>query len=106
MSKFTMGDITKKLGANRTFAVGSDAGGPLSWLQLCNEVEERLHSTGGRPSDINWNLRRQIPFRKRTWQALNALAKALKHEGASIGPGQIAAILLERQVQDLRTSKR
>lgn len=94
-------DSAKRLGADRTFTVKTDAQGPLSWMQLCKEVAARLQSTGGRPSDPKWSFRRQVPFQKQTWRTLALLAKALKHQGTSIGPGQIAAILVEHQLEIL-----
>lgn len=99
--KKNLHDIAKKLGANRSFAVKTDRGGPLSWLQLSREVASRLRSTGGRPSDPEWQLYRQVPFKEQTWQLLTCLARNLKDEGTSAGPGQIAAILVERQLRSL-----
>lgn len=98
--------IAKKLGADRTFPVKTHMAGPLSWMQLREEVHTRLHSRGGRPSDPRWEFRRQVPFQEQTWDLLNDLAKKLKHEGVTVEPAQIAAILVEHQIDTLRKTSR
>jgi hypothetical protein len=57
-----------------------------------------LASTGGRPSNPDWTLRRQIPFSAQTWEQLSTLAVAFSDLGARIGPGQLAAFLIEEAV--------
>jgi hypothetical protein len=77
--------------------------GPLNTGELLasrawvDDRRSRLSSTGGRPSDPNWVLRRQIPFASSTWDALKEIADQLSID-AKVAPGQVAAILLEEAV--------
>lgn len=61
----------------------------------------RLRSTGGRPTNPDWTLKRQIPFSPELWAALNRLAEECSQAGTRIGPGQLAAFLLEDAVEGM-----
>ena len=99
MKKFTRKNAIKKaLGANRVTHVGK-AAGPLGTLRMGEEISRRLRSTGGRPTDPSWETKRQIPFKKETWEALSKQAESLSAEGARVSPGQLAAMMLEDAVK-------
>lgn len=88
--------IAKTLGASRVVEVPTRrASGPLSWIWLGQVVRERLVSSGGRPSDPNWDTKRLVPFRKNTWKQLSQEAEAISTQGRKVGPAQLAAILIE-----------
>ena len=61
----------------------------------------RLRSAGGRPTDPAWTIKRQIPFSEASWERLRVVAADKSETGSKIGPGQIAAILLERSLVQL-----
>ncbi len=94
--------ISRALGAQRSFSVdGLPSHGPLDLLQLRAELGRRLQSTGGRPTDPEWNLRRVIPFKEKGWRDLERLAARCSTEGQTVSPSQLAALLIERGLQDL-----
>lgn len=70
-------------------------------MQLASHLQERLKSTGGRPSDPTWTLTRRVPFTPETWMSLQTLAEHLGHQGRSIAPAQLAATLVEERVAEL-----
>lgn len=94
--------IAEALGAERVVALeGLPSQGPLDLLELRTEVESRLRSTGGRPTDPSWDVRRLIPFRREGWDRLEHLASLLAQEGQRVSPGQLAALLIERSLKSL-----
>jgi hypothetical protein len=44
---------------------GLPSAGPLDLLQLRAEVAARLKSSGGRPTDPNWDVQRLVPFQSK-----------------------------------------
>lgn len=94
-------DVGKALGASHSFKVENRSRGPVGASALAREVQERLVSTGGRPSDSAPTLRRLVPIRKSVWEDLQRRADVLRASGQKVGPGQLAAILLERGLADL-----
>jgi hypothetical protein len=70
-------------------------------LVLAQRFNRRLRSTGGRRTDPDWTLSRRIPLKASTWESLQRIADALGTQGASIAPGQVAAVLLEDQIAQL-----
>ncbi len=94
--------IARALGASRTQALADrDAQGPLGLLQLRAEVAQRLHSSGGRPTDPDWTMRRVIPFDPDRWAELQALSDRLSAEGRAVSAGQLAAMLVEHGLNEL-----
>lgn len=94
--------VTEALGAQRSLPVnGLPSQGPLDLLNLRAELGRRLRSSGGRPTDPEWTLRRVIPFKEKGWRDLERLAARCSHEGQTVSPSQLAALLIERGLQDL-----
>lgn len=92
-------EIAKALGASRVFTLKKNrSGGPLDWLQLTQILQDRLVSTGGRPSDPDWDTKRLVPFRSRTWKRLTQEAEAISIRGRKVGPAQLAAIMIEERL--------
>jgi hypothetical protein len=99
--------VASALGANRVVPLpGLPSGGPLDLLQLRAEVARRLRSTGGRPTDPDWNVQRLVPFRGDSWKRLEQLAERLSRDGRSVSPGQIAALLIEHAIEGIDTAGR
>ena len=95
-------NIARALGSTRTFSIKKlNLGSPLSWLHLAHEIRTRLISTGGRPSDPNWDIRRLVPFRKEVWDYLSYKAKGMSSKERKIGPSQLAAIIIENSWKQL-----
>jgi hypothetical protein len=92
-----MDRVGKALGATRQFSLKTRASGPLELIQLREEIDARLTSRGGRPSDPEWNLRRVIPLKKASWDFLQETSGKLR-----VNPGQLAAILLERGIDSFK----
>lgn len=97
--------IARALGASRTAPLsGRSAQGPLGLVGLRAEVEQRIRSSGGRPTDSSWTVRRVVPFRQDGWTELEAFAARLTASGRSVSPAQLAAILIERGLAALEDS--
>ena len=101
-------DVSKfgeALGASRSFKVATEPHGPFGVAALAREVQDRLVSTGGRPSDTAPTIRRLVTVRKAVWQDLQRRAARLSASGRSVSPGQLAAILLEKGLKELQETK-
>jgi hypothetical protein len=87
-------DMAQALGAEFV-GVAPKAGNLLSAYALRNELFERLRSSGGRPSLEGADIRTKVPMRKRSWEKLEGIAKAV--ETASFHPtaSQVASVLLD-----------
>lgn len=89
--------LAKALGASRRMTLPAGLGeGPLGLLALRQEVDARLRSSGGRPTDPEWTVRRVVPFRREGWTELELFAARLTESGRTVSPAQLAAILIER----------
>lgn len=100
-------DVSKigdAFGASRSFKVKTQPHGPFGVAALAREVQDRLVSTGGRPSDTAPTIRRLVTIRRTVWQDLRRRAARLSASGRSVSPGQLAAILLEKGLKDLEES--
>ena len=99
--------IRRALGAERVIPLeGLPSQGPLDLLQLRAELERRLHSSGGRPTDPDWVLRRVVPFKREGWAELERLAAICRHHGQRVSPSQLAALLIEHGLEALKRSQR
>ena len=99
MEKSKRDRIAQALGAKRVVAVEKkDSQGPLGLLWLREEIVNRLRSTGGRPTDPSWTERRCIPFDPKTWDSLVHLADQMSTSERKVTPGQVAALLVEREL--------
>jgi hypothetical protein len=74
-------------------------------LQLRAEIAARLHSSGGRPTDPRWTLKRVVPFGSGSWQDLEHFASRLSEAGRSVSPAQLAAMLVERGLGELQRAE-
>ncbi len=94
--------IQRKLGAQNVVPLDSPHDqGPLDLIQLKAELRRRLRSSGGRPSDPEWSIRRLIPFKQDKWTELELQAERCSVQGQRVSPSQLAAVLIERGLQDL-----
>jgi hypothetical protein len=80
-------------------------------MQLRPDIEGRFHVSagGGRPTHPQWTERRFLPLAPRTLERLEAItARIRKHGGVNVEPMQLAAVLLENTIQQIRrmTSRR
>jgi hypothetical protein len=75
--------------------------GPVFLLELAEEGHRRLSSRRrGRPTALEWDIRRLIPFSRTDWERLSFL-------GAKIGlsPAQLATLLVEKGLKRLLTER-
>jgi hypothetical protein len=79
----------------------------LAWRSWFNQRRRVLSSSGGRPTNPKWTLKRQVPFSTETWEELEERARACSgsDSGQKIAPGQLAAFLLEESVGTPSTQK-
>ncbi len=102
MKKDDKARLAAGLGAERVVEVGQQhLGGPLDMLALRQEFNERLRSTGGRPTDPSWKVSRQVPFRPESWERLQDIAGEIGASGRRVGPAQVAALLLENSLEEI-----
>ena len=90
--------VASALGASRVVKLGVGRDWPLGWMGLASIIRERLVSRGGRPSDPRWDTKRLVPFRRETWKRLSQEAQELSSHGRKVGPAQLAAILIEKEL--------
>jgi hypothetical protein len=93
--------IAKALGTTRSLPVGGDLFNPVALLGLTHRFNERLRSTGGRPTDPKWTVTRRVPFAPETWEALNTIASRISSPGRKVAPAQVAAALIEDGIAEL-----
>lgn len=106
MRKAETARIAAALGATRTVELkGKRIGGPLDLLALRTEFNQRLRSSGGRPTDPAWTVSRQVPFKEDSWTRLQDLAREVGESGRRVGPAQVAALLIETGLEDLEEAQ-
>ncbi len=94
--------IARILGADRVVHLKSHGKkGPLGWLQLAQEVQDSLQSTGGRPSVPERDIKRLVPFNEHIWSQLSRKANTFSRKGNKISPAQLAAFLVEKGFAEL-----
>jgi len=99
--------IAKALGASRVEDAPLQAKGPLDLVHLRAFVQTRLRSTGGRPTDPQWTMSRQVPFRPERWDQLVELADRItREEQRTVSPAQLAAFLIEEALERLTEKDR
>ncbi len=89
-------DLGAALGASRSFAGSNKPHGPFAVAALREEIQRRLVSRGGRPSDPGPTIRRLVPIKKQVWRILKAQAAFLSGQGKRVSPAQLAAVLVGR----------
>lgn len=102
-TQLDMDKIAAALGAERRGTV-SAAGGYFGALQLAADIAARFRvpARGGRSTDPRWTERRLVPLAPRTLARLEAIAaKVREHDGWSVEPMQLAALLLERTTDQI-----
>lgn len=73
---------------------------PVLALQL--ELQRRLVSSGGRPSDQATTFRRLITLRRTVWKDLRLQAARLSNVGPRVSAGHLAALLIERGLAEMK----
>lgn len=95
--------VRRALGSSRVVPLaGLPSGGPLDLLQLRAEVQRRFQSSGGRPTDPEWDISRMVRFKREHWKTLETMAETLSREGRKVSAGQLAAMLLERSMGEAK----
>lgn len=96
-------DLSAELGASQSFTITQQPDGPFGVAALLEEIRNRLVSRGGRPSDSGPTVRRLVPLRKTVWSSLKAQAEFLSNHGKRVSPAQLAAMLVEKSLSELKT---
>src|SRR5712691_6544337 len=102
-TKLNMDKIAAALGAERRGKVSATAG-YFGAMQLLADIEGRFRvpAGGGRPTDPRWTERRLLPLAPRTLERLEAITASVReHEGVSVEPMQVAALLLEKTTEQI-----
>ena len=100
--KLDMDKIAKTLGAERRGAVRA-GGGHFGAMQLVAEVQARFQTPtgGGRGTDPSWTEKRLLPLAPATLDRLAHLSEELGKQGVKATPLQVAAMLLERAIDEI-----
>lgn len=93
--------LAEALGSRGSQQVHGATALPIGLFALAHRFNERLQSSGGRPTDPNWTLTRRVPFAPETWEALNAIADRISSPHRKVAPAQVAAALLEDSISEL-----
>ena len=104
VSREQSADFAAALGASRSFGVRNKPGGPFGVAALLDEIQSRLVSRGGRPSDPGPTIRRLVPIKKTVWRCLKEHAAFLSNHGKRVSPAQLASMLVEKSVSELVSS--
>ncbi len=104
-SAISLSETQRLLGSDEPVDIGKFPSDPIAMRLLPAIVSVRLVSTGGRPTDPEWTITRKIPMRPATWTRLEILSHEIRLRGASIAPGQIAAIALETGIAAIRDTR-
>jgi hypothetical protein len=94
--------IARGPGAARRGAVRT-AGAVFGAAQLAAEIQARFQAParGGRSTDPSWSEKRLVSLAPETLQRLSRLAAAVSEQGILVSPLQLAALLLERAVDEV-----
>lgn len=101
--KLDMNRIARGLGAERRGRV-SAKGGYFGALQVLGDIEARFRIPpgGGRSTDPRWTERRLVPLAPETLARLEKLTARIREQGdVRLEPMQLAALLLEKTIEDL-----
>jgi len=79
-------------------------GGPLTLIQVRQELFQRLKSTGGRPSLSGISDRKKIPIGQDQWSQLEAIAGQAAKEGFTPSAGQVASVLISLSLESLKVA--
>ena len=74
-------------------------GAPISLHALRRQLEARVRSTGGRPSLEGATKIQKIPLKPEDWVRLEELAAQLCQQGVSATAGQVASVMVHRQLE-------
>lgn len=97
-------DFRAALGASRSFKPENKPNGPFGVAALLDEIQGRLVSRGGRPSDPGPTIRRLVPIKKQVWRTLKAQAVYLSSRGKRVSPAQLAAMFVEKSVSEFASA--
>ena len=71
--------------------------------EVRRSLQERLTSSGGRPTVPEWEIVRKTRYSKRTWDYLTKLAAQWSKAGVSVSPSQVAARIIEQACRSGRS---
>ena len=91
--------IAKALGAQEVVSRENIHSAPISLHALRWELEARVRSTGGRPALEGATKVQKIPMRPEDWSRLEELAALLSQQGVSATAGQVASVMVHKQLQ-------
>ena len=96
--------IAKALGAEDVVSSETVRGAPIGLHALRRELETRVRSTGGRPALEGATKIQKIPLKPEDWSRLEELAARLSRQGVSATAGQVASVMVHRQLKLLGSS--
>jgi hypothetical protein len=104
LSKLSKAKIARLVGAKQHEPVRTPFYYAPPFLdEMRKSLEERLSSSGGRPTVAEWKVVRKTRYSERTWAYLSSLAAKWSKAGVSVSPSQVAARIVE---EVCRTSSR
>jgi len=97
-------DVARALGGEKTGVRIDTKQSPASLFYLRQFIVNRLRSSGGRPTLIGTTIkeRKKISIFEEDWDKLKSIARYYrKEEGTNVSPGQIASILIHRDISKI-----
>lgn len=94
-------EIAEILGSNRVIKLeGQKLAGPLTYLNLIREVNRRIASKVGRPSDILATKYHNIPLTDEVWKKLQQKTKMIPSK-KTLSTSHLATLLIEEGLKRL-----
>ena len=105
MAKLSKEKVAALLGAKSSEAVSTPFYYAPPFLdELRRTLQERLASSGGRPTVPEWEVVRKTRYSRETWDHLTALAREWSSAGCSVSASQIASLVVEQFERFLSTA--
>ena len=98
-NNFSPAQVRRIIGAKRSEVIQEPFYYAPKFLSvLCDQLQEKLKSKGGRPGVAQWQIVRKTRYSKKTWLALKQIAARWSRGGTSVSPAQVAARIVEQAV--------
>lgn len=93
-------NLASRLGAAEAVAAPPDAGSPVSFLAIREELARTRRSSGGRPG-LRDTGRKKIPVSDEVWRIAQQVADDLAEPGFRPSTGQVAGVMLNIAAREL-----
>lgn len=96
--------IASSLGAEKVSDIASQSGEMFTMAKLFQSAVEKVRSKGGRPGRVGNIERKKIPITTDEWLDLEKISMVLHSFDIHVSTGQVAALLIENSIQNVKNS--